>query len=82
MVELLDAYGLSRDDMMETMREMQFTIEKDSVMLDYFEKLDSQVKVRTYVRTRASRKTDMYIHTHGHTHTHIWTYTYTHMDAC
>ena len=46
--------------MMETMREMQFTIEKDAVMFDYFEKLDSQVKVRTYVRTCASRDTEMY----------------------
>ena len=43
---MLDAYGLSRDDMMETMREMQFTIEKDTSMCDYFDKLDSQVKVR------------------------------------
>lgn len=34
--------------MMETMREMQFTIEKDTSMCDYFDKLDSQVKVRTH----------------------------------
>jgi hypothetical protein len=52
-VTLLDAYGLSRDDMMETMREMQFTIEKDTSMCDYFDKLDSQVKVRTHINSPA-----------------------------
>ena len=59
---LLDAYGLSRDDMMETMREMQFTIEKDLVLYDYFEKLDSQVKVRTYTCTLLGYDTDSVNH--------------------
>ena len=29
---------------METFKEMQFTVEKDSVLCDHFEKLDTKVK--------------------------------------
>jgi hypothetical protein len=44
-VSLLDSYGLSREDMMETLKEMQFTIEKDSVLVDAYEKIETSVKV-------------------------------------
>jgi Replication factor RFC1 C terminal domain len=66
-VTLLDAYGLSRDDMMETMREMQFTIEKDTSMCDYFDKLDSQVKVCTYPYSITGVEAE---HKHKHNHQH------------
>lgn len=31
-VSVLDAYGCSRDDFMETLRELQFKLQKDSVL--------------------------------------------------
>jgi hypothetical protein len=31
--------------MMETLKEMQFTIEKDSVLVDAYEKIETSVKV-------------------------------------
>ena len=29
---MLDAYGLNKDDFMETMKDFQFTIERDAVL--------------------------------------------------
>jgi replication factor C subunit 1 len=45
-MEVLDSYGFSRDDFMETMKEMQFTVagDKDLLLSDQYEKLDSKVK--------------------------------------
>ena len=44
-MSLLDSYGFSREDFTETFKEMQFIIEKDSLLCDQFEKIDSKVKV-------------------------------------
>lgn len=51
MIQILDEYGLSRDDFMETMKDLQFKVEKDAVLSDQFEQIDSKVKsalTRTY----------------------------------
>lgn len=46
MIALLDSYGLSREDLMETLKEMQFTHAKDPNLKDAFENIESSVKVR------------------------------------
>jgi replication factor C subunit 1 len=43
-VDMLEEYGFSKDDFMDTMKELQFTIEKDPILVDKFEKIDSKVK--------------------------------------
>ena len=58
-VSVLDAYGCSRDDFMETLRELQFKLQKDTVLfgryslftcvafydcIDRYEAMDSKVK--------------------------------------
>ena len=43
-VSILDKYGLSKDDFMETMKDFQFLIERDPNFSDLFERLDSKVK--------------------------------------
>jgi hypothetical protein len=44
-VAALDGYGLSREDFFEALKDLQFKIEKDSVLCDQFEKLDSKVTI-------------------------------------
>lgn len=43
-INILDNYGLSRDDLMETMKEMQFVIDNDKIFFDRFESFDSKLK--------------------------------------
>lgn len=43
-IRILDTYGLSKDDFMETMKDLQFIVEKDTNFCDFFERLDSKVK--------------------------------------
>lgn len=43
-IALLDHYGLTKDDFMETLREMQFTIENDKIFKDQYDFLDTQTK--------------------------------------
>jgi hypothetical protein len=43
-VKILDAYGLSKDDFTETLKELQLTIDKDKVLRDRFDDLDSKMK--------------------------------------
>jgi hypothetical protein len=43
-VKMLDAYGLSKDDFMETMKDLQFVVEKDPNFTDQFAHLDAKVK--------------------------------------
>lgn len=50
-IQILDYYGLSRDDFMETFKELQFIKEKDERFADRYEKIDSKLKAqltRTY----------------------------------
>jgi replication factor C subunit 1 len=43
-VDLLDQYGLSKDDFTESLREMQFKVENDKTLIDQYELLDTQTK--------------------------------------
>eukprot|EP01036_Dinobryon_divergens_P022595 gene22595-30862_t len=43
-IAMLDEYGLDKDDLMETLRAMQFTIENDRVFKDAFDPLEAKVK--------------------------------------
>jgi replication factor C subunit 1 len=43
-VKTLDAYGLSKEDFTETFKEFQFIIDKDPVLRDGYEGLDSKIK--------------------------------------
>jgi hypothetical protein len=43
-VDLLDAYGLTKEDFMESMCEMQFTINNDTNFKDKFDQIDTQTK--------------------------------------
>lgn len=44
MVEIMDDYGLSKDDFSETFKELQFEIENDKVLTDRFRLVDSKLK--------------------------------------
>ena len=41
---MLDAYGLGKEDLMETMKEMQFLVDKDPSLIDAYAPLDAPVK--------------------------------------
>ena len=43
-IELLDEYGLSKDDFMDTFKEFQFIIEKDIKFVDKYEAITTQQK--------------------------------------
>ena len=43
-LEMLDAYGLSKDDFSESLKDLQFTMDKDPVLKDRFEAIDSKTK--------------------------------------
>lgn len=43
-IDMLDAYGLSREDMMETLREMQFVMEGDKQFRDRYEGIETKMK--------------------------------------
>lgn len=43
-INMLDAYGLNRDDFMETFKEMQFVLEKDAVLRDNYDVVDTKSK--------------------------------------
>jgi len=51
-IALLDAYGLSREDFIESLKELQFVVKEDKVLLrDFYEDVESKVKAaltRTY----------------------------------
>lgn len=40
----LDHYGLSKEDFSDSMKDLQFVIEKDAVLKDHFDSVDSKVK--------------------------------------
>jgi replication factor C subunit 1 len=68
-IALLDAYGLSKDDFMETMREMQFLVEKDAVLADAYAGIDAQVRNQQQLwclwLTRAARAASDWEKDHG-----------------
>lgn len=41
---ILDSYGLSRDDMFETIKELQLIVEKDPLLRDQYEDIDTKTK--------------------------------------
>lgn len=41
---LLDSYGLSKDDFSESLKELQFVIEKDPLLSDGYEAIESKIK--------------------------------------
>eukprot|EP01041_Mallomonas_annulata_P001643 gene1643-3182_t len=43
-VALLESYGLSKEDFSETLKDLQFIIEKDKILIDKFDLIDSKVK--------------------------------------
>jgi hypothetical protein len=43
-IVMLDYYGLSKDDFTVTMKDLQFILEKDPLLKDRFEEIDSKVK--------------------------------------
>jgi hypothetical protein len=43
-IELMDAYGLSRDDVTETMKDLQLLYEKDPLLRDQYNNVDSKTK--------------------------------------
>ena len=43
-IGMLDAYGLGKEDLMETMKEMQFLVDKDPLLVDLYAPLDAPVK--------------------------------------
>jgi replication factor C subunit 1 len=43
-VKIMDTYGLSKDDFMETMKDLQFVVERDPNFTDQFSNLDAKVK--------------------------------------
>jgi replication factor C subunit 1 len=49
LVLILDNYGLSKDDFTETMKDLQFTFEKDPLLKDRYEEIDSKVMHSLYI---------------------------------
>jgi len=43
-VDILDSYGLSREDLMDTMQQLQFVVSSDAQLQDHFGFLDSKLK--------------------------------------
>jgi replication factor C subunit 1 len=43
-IEILEAYGLSKDDFSENMKDLQFIVEKDKILKDNFSSIDTQTK--------------------------------------
>ena len=43
-IQILDSYGLNRDDFMETLKDLQFIRVDDSILRDGYEKIDSKLK--------------------------------------
>lgn len=43
-IAYLEYYGLTKDDLMESLRELQFKVDGDPAFADVFDKLDSQTK--------------------------------------
>ena len=43
-IESLDAYGLTKEDLMENMKELQLVLEGDKALADHFAGIDSKVK--------------------------------------
>lgn len=43
-IEMLDSYGLNKEDFMETLKEMQFTIDGDKQFKDRYDAIETKVK--------------------------------------
>ena len=43
-IESLDAYGLTKEDLMENMKELQLVLEGDKTLSDRFAGIDTKVK--------------------------------------
>ena len=43
-IDMLDAYGLSKEDFMETLKEMQFVVEGDKLFKDRYDAIETKVK--------------------------------------
>ena len=43
-IEMLDSYGLSKEDFMETLKDLQFIVEKDANLRDRYDSVDSKTK--------------------------------------